>query len=222
MNRYSRILELSTFSQEKLDILATKKITIIGCGGVGQHFATYLATNGIKNLKIVDFDVVEISNLNRQILLSEKDIGLKKTDVVKRELENRNSECQIESLSIKIDKTNISEVILGSDLVIDAVDNWQTKLIISEACKNANILFFHIGVDGVGGQFCLFKEKNLFDLVTNEILSEKRDGVLGPMVGVVSSLATLHLINYLVGEHNFVDILYCYKGTTNEIVKISL
>jgi len=222
MNRYSRILELSPFSQKKLDILATKRVVVIGVGGVGQNVATYLVTNGIKNIKIVDFDVVDISNLNRQFLLSEKDVGLRKTDVVKRELKNRNSECVIESLFTKIDKSNISDVILGCDVVIDAVDNWQTKLVISEACKKAKILLLHIGVDGIGGQFCLFKEKNLFDLVTNEILSEKRDGVLGPMVGAVSSLAALHLINYLVGEHNFVDILYCYKGTTNEIVKISL
>lgn len=222
MSRYSRVLELSTFSEEKLAILKSKNILIIGAGGVGQTVAVYLATNGIENLTVCDFDDAEISNLNRQILLTEKHIGEPKADLVKKQLQKRNGEARIESLYTKIDKNNVDSTISGFDVVVDAVDNWPTKLIISEACKKAKILSLHIGVDGESGQFALFKNKSLTDVVDQGVLKEPRDGVLGPMVGAVASLATLHLIRYLVGEHNFIDTLYFFKAKTNEIIKVEL
>ena len=155
-------------------------------------------------------------------MLTEKHIGEPKADLVKKQLQKRNGEAQIKSLYTKIDKNNVGDTILGFDLVVDAVDNWETKLVISEACKKAKILSLHIGVDGECGQFCLFKNKSLLDVVNQDVLTEPRDGVLGPMVGIVSSLATLHLIRYLVGDHNFIDTLYFYKAKTNEIIKVSL
>ena len=222
MSRYSRVLELSTFSEEKLAILKSKKVLIIGAGGVGQTVATFLVTNGIENLTICDFDNAEISNLNRQILLTEKHIGEPKVEIVKKQLQKRNGNAKIESLYTKIDKNNVNNTILGFDVVVDAVDNWPTKLIISDACNKAKIICLHIGVDGECGQFCLFKEKSLFDIVDQGVVSEPRDGVLGPMVGAVSSLATLHLIRYLVGDHNKIDVLYYFKAKTNEIVEVKL
>ncbi len=222
MGRYDRTLELSTFSEEKLSILKQTKVLIIGAGGIGQTVSTYLVTNGVENLTLCDFDVAEISNLNRQILLTEKHIGEPKVDIVKKQLQKRNGEAKIQSLFTKISKDNISNTISGFDVVVDAVDNWATKLIISETCKKAKILSLHVGVDGECGQFCLFKNKSLLDVVDEGVLEEPRDGVLGPMVGAVSSLATLHLIRYLVGDHNFIDTLYFFKAKTNEIVKVDL
>lgn len=222
MERYSRILELSNFSKEKLEILRNKKIFIIGAGGVGQHVATYLVTNGVENLTICDFDVAEMSNLNRQILITEKHIGEPKVDVVKKQLQKRNGNAKIESLYTKINEDNILTTISGFDVVVDAVDNWTTKLIISEACKKLKILFLHIGVDGASGQYCLFKNKSLEDVVGKDIISEPRDGVLGPMVGLLASLATLNLILYLVGDNNIVDVIYSYNQRSNEISKIKL
>lgn len=160
MNRYQRLLDLSSFTQEKLDVLRSKKVIVIGAGGVGQVVSVYLVTNGIENLTVCDFDTVEISNLNRQILLKEKHIGQPKNEVVKKALQKRNGEAKIESLFTKIDKTNIEQTIFGYDIVVDAVDNWQTKLIISDACKKLNILSLHIGVDGEDGQYCIFKKSH--------------------------------------------------------------
>ena len=222
MGRYSRTLQLSTFSEEKLAILKRTKVLIIGAGGIGQTVSTYLVTNGVENLTLCDFDVAEISNLNRQILLTEKHLGEPKVDIVKKQLQKRNGEAKIQSLYTKITNDNILDTISGFDVVVDAVDNWATKLTISEACKKAKILSLHVGVDGECGQFCLFKNKSLLDVVDQGVLEEPRDGVLGPMVGAVSTLATLHLIRYLVGDHNFIDTLYFFKAKTNEIVKVSL
>ena len=99
MDRYSRLLELKDISEEQLLSLTKKRVLIIGVGGVGQHVSTYLATNGVTNLTIVDYDKVELSNLNRQILLTELDLGKLKVDVVKNALLAKNSDKEVYNLS---------------------------------------------------------------------------------------------------------------------------
>lgn len=222
MSRYSSLLSLSTFSEEKLEMLHKKKVIIIGVGGVGQTVATYLITNGIINLTIVDFDKVELSNLNRQILLNEEDAGQHKVDVVKTALSKKNSEAKIEAINAKITEDNILDIIEGHDVVIDAVDNWPSKLLISKAVKEKKILHLHVGVDGISGQYCLFKNKSLIDVVDSSVISSPKDGVMGPMVGLLSSMATLHLLRYLSGEEVEIDTLFVYSQTTNKIRRMKL
>lgn len=209
MSRYSRLLELKDIDSEQLLSLAQKRVLIIGVGGVGQHVSTYLATNGVTNLTIVDYDKVELSNLNRQILLTELDLGKLKVDVVKSALLSRNSDAHINSINLKVDESNIDELVKGYDLVIDAVDNWKSKLIIAKACKDNKVPFLHIGVDGYKGQYCLFINKSLLDITNSDIISSPKDGVFGPMVGIISSLASMLAIKYLLGECSGLDKI-CY------------
>ena len=222
MDRYSRLLSLKDFSEEKLDVLKSKKVLIIGVGGVGQHVATYLITNGIIDMTIVDFDKVEISNLNRQILLTEDDISKAKVDVVKAALLKKNSEAKISTINLKIDENNIFDIKLDYDAIIDAVDNWQTRLVIAKYYKGKNIPILHVGVDGYKGQYCLFKNKSLLDIVNDDIVSSPKDGVMGPMVGSVSALATTYLVEYLVGDTNEVDTLYYLDFKTNNFGKMKI
>ena len=220
--RYDRLLQLSSFSKEDLDILQSKKVLIIGVGGVGQHVSTYLITNGIKDLTILDFDKVEISNLNRQILLTEKDIGKYKVDVVKDALNAKNCDASIRSINAKVDKSNIGEIITSEfDAVVDALDNWEGKFLISDECHKKHIPFLHVGVDGMSGQYCLFKEKSLRDILPPEIVKEKRDGVMGSVVGAISSMASTYLIQYLIGKQK-TDILFSFDFISNQIKQILL
>lgn len=222
MDRFSRLLELDNISIENIKLVSNKRVLIIGVGGVGQHVSTYLLTNGVSNLTIVDFDKVEISNLNRQILLTESDLGKSKVDVVKAALEARNKDSHIDSLNLKIDDDNICDVIKGFDLVVDAVDNWATKLVIARGCKKENIPYMHIGVDGYKGQYCLFKDKSLLDVASEDILSSPKDGVLGPMVGIISSLASISILHYLFGLEVELDTLNYYDYLTNILVKAKI
>ena len=216
MTRYDRLLELSSFSKEKLQVLQSKRILLIGVGGVGQSVATSLLTNGVTHLTIVDFDEVELSNLNRQILLTEEDVGKSKVEVVLKELESRNSEAKITALKMKVDESNIDSLLKDVDVVVDAVDNWPTKLVLGKACASHKLPFLHIGVDGHKGQYCLFEKKSLLDVFDEKIKKEPRDGVMGPMVAVIANLASLHLINYLVGDA-YPDILYYFDSVSSKL-----
>ena len=209
-NRYDRLLSLSSFSKEDLKVLRSKKVLIIGVGGVGQHVATYLVTNGVERLTIVDFDNVELSNLNRQILLTEEDVGQNKVEAVKTALNAKNNGAEIKTINVKLDKSNVSEIISAKyDLVVDSLDNWEGKFLISDECHKKNIPFLHIGVDGMSGQYCLFKNKCLSDILSREVLKEKRDGVMGPVVGAISAMASTYLIEYLINEKD-TDLLVSF------------
>lgn len=222
MNRYSRLLELDDITPEMLYLLKCKKVLIIGVGGVGQHVATYLVTNGVTNLTIVDYDKVELSNLNRQILLTESDIGKSKVDVVKRALLAKNSESHIEAVNLKVDDSNIDSLVKGYDLVIDAVDNWKSKLVIAKGCKDNKIPFLHIGVDGYKGQYCLFNNKSLLDIVKLDIISSPKDGVMGPMVGTISSLASLLAIKYFLGDESIVERLFYFDYQSSRFIEMDI
>ncbi len=222
MDRYSRLLDLSSFSKDKLATLQGKKILIFGAGGVGQHIATYLITNGIRNLTIVDFDKVELSNLNRQILLTEEDVGKYKVDVVKKALEKKNSTANLESINLKVDKNNIDQIKGNYDYIVDAVDNWPTRLVISKFAKEKQIPLLHAGVDSFKGQYCLFEKKSLLDVVNEDIVNEPRDGVMGPMVGLVSSMAATFLIEYIVGDVKESDTIFYVDFKDFNFVKVKL
>jgi len=221
-SRYDRLLSLSSFSEEDLKTLQSKKVLIIGVGGVGQHIATYLVTNGVENLTIVDFDDVEISNLNRQILLSEQDIGKPKVDVVKKALNDKNRNANIHAFNLKVDKTNADGIITNSyDVVVDALDNWKGKLLLSDICKEKHLSLLHVGVDGMNGQFCIFESHSLRDIVSPDIVKEERDGVMGPIVGAVSATAATYLLEYLTNKKDS-DILFGLDFAQNKINSIKL
>ena len=222
MSRYSRLLELKDIDSEQLLSLAQKRVLIIGVGGVGQHVSTYLVTNGVTNLTIVDYDKVELSNLNRQILLTELDLGKLKVDVVKSALLNRNSDAHINSINLKVDESNINELVKDYDLVIDAVDNWKSKLVIAKACKDNKVPFLHIGVDGYKGQYCLFKNKCLLDIVDSDIISAPKDGVMGPMVGAISSLASILAVRYLMDFKIEKNTLFYLDYLSNKLSAVKL
>ena len=220
--RYDRLLQLSSFSKEDLNTLLGKKVLIIGVGGVGQHVSAYLITNGIKDLTILDFDKVEISNLNRQILLTEKDIGKYKIDVVKEALNSKNKDAEIETFDIKLDKCNVSDIITSEyDVVVDALDNWEGKFLISDECHKKHIPHLHVGVDGMSGQYCVFKDKSLRNILPIEVVKGKRDGVMGSVVGAISSMAATYLIQYLLGQTK-PDELVSFDFSSNSVKVVKL
>ena len=127
--------------KDKLDLIKTKKILLIGVGGVGGACAVSLVRSGIHNLTIVDFDNVEKSNLNRQAVAKNSTLGKKKVEVLKDLLLDINPLVNIKCLDIFLDENNIDEVIKDYDYVIDACDSVKTKEAIITKCSNEEIPF---------------------------------------------------------------------------------
>ena len=130
---FSRQFILKNFSEDKINILNKVKISIIGLGGIGCPLATYLISSGVKNIKLIDGDSVELSNLNRQILFTNDDIGEKKVKIAKNRLLKINPYCNINTVDIKLTKINLN-YLLNSNIVIDATDNWENMKIVNEFC----------------------------------------------------------------------------------------
>lgn len=135
---YDRLLKL--ISQEDLNKLHNSKIAVVGVGGVGAYAAEALIRSGIQNLLIIDFDKVDISNKNRQLIALDSTIGKDKVDILKSRLEDINKEALIETKKIFLDESNIGELINWEpDYVVDACDSINTKKTIIKFCQNKKI-----------------------------------------------------------------------------------
>lgn len=208
INRYSRqivLKEVGGIGQEKL---LNSKITLVGLGGLGSPAAYYLAAAGIGNLKIVDFDTVEISNLQRQILHFTSDINKKKTASAVEKLHILNPDCKIEIVNERIVPNNVKDVIKGSTFVIEGSDNLPTKMLINDACVNLKIPFTIAGVLRFHGQIMTVNPKNkttcyrcVFTGTSDDTmgLSCSEAGVLGLAPGVLGCLEANESIKYVLG-----------------------
>ena len=139
---FSRLFILNEFSEKNLELLSNLKIGIVGIGGIGCPLSQYLVSSGIKKLIIADGDIVEISNLNRQILFNLNDVGEKKTKAAKNKLKLINNECVIDTLDQNIDSNNLIHLAECS-IIVDATDDWNTSKLLNEFCVNNSINFLY-------------------------------------------------------------------------------
>ena len=195
------IPEIGTQGLKKL---TAARVTVIGAGGLGSPVLYYLASGGFGNIKIIDSDVVDITNLNRQFIHFESDIGIHKDHSAKRKLELYNSDISITTQSVRLDFNNASEFLENSSIIITCVDNTETRYIVNKFCVENNILFIDGGVKGWGGYVltvlpeitpcyqCIFPPKKQEN-------KNRSFGVLGASAGVIGSLMAVQAIKQITG-----------------------
>lgn len=150
--RYSRQIMYSDFEEKGQIKLKKSHVVVAGIGGLGTTASIYLAAAGIGHITLVDSDRVQLSNLNRQILFYEEDIGDKKPFIAAQKLAKFNSGVEITALSKKITKENVKDIIRDANVVIDALDNLDTRFILNKACVDQKIPFIHGGIYGLLGE----------------------------------------------------------------------
>lgn len=150
LNRYAR--NFSTISKEEHEILRKSKVCVIGCGGLGGHIIEMLGRIGIGTITAVDGDVFEESNLNRQILSDENTIGFSKAKVAKKRMAIVNPDINIVPMVTFIDESNAEEILSGHNVVIDALDNIPSRLILQDACEKLQLPLVHGAIAGWYGQ----------------------------------------------------------------------
>lgn len=212
-NRYSRQILVNQIGLAGQEQLANAKVLIIGLGGLGCQIGIQLAGAGVGSLVLFDHDVIDISNLHRQALFREADIGAPKATIAKRELEALNSEISIVAFNNRASVDNINSLLESVDLVVDAADNFPTSYLLSDACLQHNVPLVSASVNrsfGYVGVFCAAhgksKQKNipsfraLFPRLPKEQLSCDTVGVSGPSVGIIANIQAQEALKILIND----------------------
>jgi molybdopterin/thiamine biosynthesis adenylyltransferase len=152
LTRYERQILYTDFGEKGQERLKQSHVVVAGLGGLGCSASLYLACSGVGHITMIDCDHVELSNLNRQILHYEEDIGEEKPVSAARKLAKLNSSIELTPVFKKITERNARELVKGANLVIDGMDNFETRFILNRACVAEGIPFIHGGVHGLFGE----------------------------------------------------------------------
>jgi len=207
LDRYSRQIRLPQIGEAGQQKILDASVLIIGMGGLGSPAALYLAAGGIGRLVISDYDVVEASNLQRQIIHTSASIGELKVDSAKRAIESLNPDCRVESVNYQIEGDELKSIIDGVDIVLDCSDNFPTRFEVNRDCVESEtplvsgaairlegqIMNYQPGVGGPCYQ-CLYTQ------VYENAETCEMEGVLGPVVGVIGTMQALQALLILTGR----------------------
>ena len=201
LERYSRQILISGFGEEGQAKLKKAKVFIAGVGGLGSVTATYLAAAGVGLIRLVDHDRVELSNLNRQIVHRDEDIGKNKVDSAAKRLREINPEVKIEAVAETITEVNISELLAGYDLIVDAMDNLPIRYLLNKTAIEKRIPFFHGAVSGFEGRAMTVipGQTACLRCVYRGAVVEGSFPVVGVTPGVIGCIQATEVIKYIVG-----------------------
>jgi molybdopterin/thiamine biosynthesis adenylyltransferase len=206
IRRYSRHIilpEVGGLGQTKL---LEAKVLLVGAGGLGSPAALYLAAAGVGTLGIIDADVVDFSNLQRQILHTTADVGKPKTESAKASLQALNPDVTVITYQELLHSSNIFDVIQGYDVIVDGCDNFPTRYLVNDACVMANIPNVHGSIFRFEGQATVFKpqEGPCYRCLYPEppppgmVPSCQEGGVLGVLPGIIGTIQAIETIKLIL------------------------
>lgn len=189
-------------------LLKSASVLIVGAGGLGNPAATYLAAAGVGRIGLVDDDVVEQSNLHRQVLYSQSDIGKSKVETAKKRLHDVNPNVTVEVHKVKLDSSNALEILGGYDVIIDATDNFPTRYLINDACVMLGKPDVYASIFRFDGQASVFYAKRgpcyrcLYPdpPPPDSVPSCAEGGVLGVLPGIMGSIQAVQALNIILGH----------------------
>ncbi len=200
LNRYKRQIILNGFGKEGQRKFKSSRATIVGVGGLGSPLAIYLSVAGLGNIWLIDNDKVEYNNLNRQILHWEKDVGRPKVRSAKEKLEKINNDITVEEKKMLLTSENVADLLQGSDIVLDALDNFKTRFIVNQFCVNHEIPFIHAAVYGLEGRLTTViptKGPCLRCLIPENPPEKKKFPILGATAGAIASLEVIEAVKVI-------------------------
>lgn len=235
-NRYQRQILLKEFGESGQEKLHQAKVLVIGAGGLACPALQYLAAAGIGHLGILDFDVVEESNLHRQILYNSDDIGKPKAEIAAKKIKALNPDVQTEVFNLKINNSNALSIIQSFDVIIDGSDNFSTRYLVNDACVILNKPLVYGAVLRFEGQLAVFNvedqethvKTNYRDLFpeinsSNTHLSCKDVGVLGVMPGLIGTMQATEAIKLITGIGKpLVNKILSYNALSNHFYDLEL
>ena len=229
--RYSRHLLVPEIGLEGQLKLLDAKVLLLGAGGLGSPAALYLAAAGVGTLGIVDNDVVDLSNLQRQVAHSNERVGMPKVDSAEISIHEINPEVKVEKYPVRIDASNIMEIIEGYDVIVDGLDNFPTRYLLNDASVRLQIPVVSASILGFEGQLSVFHPyegpcyRCLYPTPPPAELAPScgAAGVLGVLPGVMGLLQSVEVIKLVTGAGESLAgrlLLYDALGTTFTELKV--
>jgi len=206
-DRYARQIRLEQFGESGQQKILDSSALIIGMGGLGSPAAMYLAASGIGKLVISDYDMVEVSNLQRQIIHADKSIGENKVDSAKATIEALNPECEVETIAYQLDGDELKTTVEGVDIVLDCSDNFPTRFEVNRYCVETETPLVTGAAIRLEGQIMNYQPnvqgpcyQCLYTQVYENAETCEMEGVLGPVVGVIGTMQALQTLLILTSQ----------------------
>jgi adenylyltransferase/sulfurtransferase len=223
--RYHRQMMIDGWGKEGQEKLKQTTIGVLGAGGLGSPLLMYLTVAGFGKIIVADKDVIELSNLNRQILHWDKDIGRKKAESAKEKLQEMNRDVEIVAYTGEVTEENIEQIFTGVDAVCDALDNFEIRFVLNAFAVAHRIPLFHGAIWGLQGE--------VTTIIPGEtacyrcLYSEAMPGGLFPVVGVTPALIAViqatEAIKYFTGVGELLkDQLLLYEGESMTFSKVHI
>jgi molybdopterin-synthase adenylyltransferase len=231
LERYSRNIILKEIGVEGQERFHNGRVLIIGMGGLGSPAALYLAAAGVGAIGVADADVVDLSNLQRQVIHRTADLGRVKVESAAEKIRAINPDVVVQTYHAFVSAENINELIAGYDFVIDAVDNFPAKFLINDACVLAGIPFSHGGVLRFQGQTMTVLPgrsacyRCVFDKLPpkNAVPTCSQAGVLGAIAGMLGTIQAVEALKYIAGAgQSLADSLLTFDALTMNFRKLHL
>ena len=223
--RYDRQIMIRGIGEEGQEKLKQAKVVVAGSGGLGSPASIYLAAAGVGTIRMIDHDRVELSNLNRQILHWDKDIGRNKVDSAAEKLSQLNRSVKIEAVEETIDEVNISRLVAGFDLIVDAMDNLPTRYLLNKAAIDNQIPFIHGAVYGLEGRVMTIIPGKTACLrcVYRGLIPEEKFPVIGVTPAVIGCIQATEVIKYVAGIGKLLtNRLLVYDGLNMRFTELTV
>ncbi|MEJ2045824.1 MAG: HesA/MoeB/ThiF family protein [Reinekea sp.] len=204
--RYARNILLPQVDVAGQARLLAAHVAVIGAGGLGTPLLQYLAASGVGTLTVVDDDVVEETNLQRQVIFNHQHLGQAKVSAAAEVIAQLNPEIQVNTHQYRLDDTNVADCLRGAELVVIGTDNFSSRYIVNRYCHQQNIPLVTGAAIGTSGQITSFNFQEssrpcfqcVYEQGDDEALTCATAGVLGPVVGTVGSVMAMEVIKILL------------------------
>jgi adenylyltransferase/sulfurtransferase len=206
LSRFTRHFSLDEIGREGQEKLKNARVLVVGAGGLGSPLLIYLAAAGVGAIGIIDDDIVSVSNLQRQVLYTTAEVGLKKVEIAAQKLSALYPEIDIQTYDLKLDETNSAELVGNYDIIADCTDNYKTRTLLGQVSAKLQKPLAFASVLNYEGQVTVFNYQDgpsyadLFPTVPKDgIYHENEIGLIGVLPGIAGTLQANEIIKIITG-----------------------
>ena len=223
--RYARQMIITDWGEAGQQRIKNSTVFVAGAGGLGSPVAVYLAAAGVGTLRICDCGEPELSNLNRQILHTESDIGINKAISAEASIKLLNPSVRVEPITDRITEDTVEGIVGEADIIVDCLDNFETRYILNEFAVKKKLPFIHAGIHGLSGQvtFIHTPETPFLRCVFPGVVPKQVFPVVGVTPGIIGTIEATEVLKWIVGiGDNLKNQLLIWEGDTMDFQKIAI